>query len=190
MSSTTKIDRRALLHAMVQGGLALSLLPGGAEAAWSAVAAQVQAPPQVFGTAEISMIAIIADAILPRSDTPGAADVGVPAWIDAVFAGYFSDTQRAKFLADLTAIDDFALSTSGAPLAALKGGPLFAVIADLDAACGAKDPTPAQRGYAQLKELVIVGYFTSKPVQMDILKVVVVPGRFDPNVPIAPPGTA
>ena len=42
-------------------------------------------------------------------------------------------------------------------------------------------------GYAKLKELVIVGYFTSKPVQTDILKVVVVPGRYDPNVPMAPP---
>jgi len=190
MSSTIKIDRRALLHAMVRGGLALSLLPGCAEAAWSAVAAGVQAPRRVFSASESSLIAIIADAILPRSDTPGATDVGVPAWIDAVVGGYFSATQRANFLAGLTAIEDFALSRPGARLAVLQGGPLSAVIADLDAACGAKDPTPAQRGYAQLKELVIVGYFTSKPVQMDILKVVIVPGRFDPDVPIAPPGAA
>jgi len=177
---------------MVQGGLAFSLLPGCAEAAWSAVAAgtRVQAPPRVFSAAETHMVAIIAEAILPRSDTPGAIEVGVPAWIDAVVGGYFSDTQRAKFLADLIAIDDFALANSGARLALLQGGPRTAVIASLDAAGGAKNPAPAQRGYAQLKELVIVGYFTSKAVQQDILKVVVVPGRYDPNVPIAPPSAA
>ena len=44
----------------------------------------------------------------------------------------------------------------------------------------------AQTLTTKLKELVIVGYFTSKPVQTDILKVVVVPGRYDPNVPMAP----
>jgi hypothetical protein len=36
----------------------------------------------------------------------------------------------------------------------------------------------------KLKELVIHGYFTSKPVQQDLLKVVIVPGRFDADVRI------
>jgi gluconate 2-dehydrogenase gamma chain len=184
MPNTININRRTLMHHLVQGGLALSLAPGFAESAWSAVGA---GPPRALSTAEDGMIAVIADAILPRSDTPSATDVGVPAWIDAVVAGYFSDTRRSGFLADLTAIDNVALTTSGARLAALQGGARTAVIASLDAASGAKDPSPAQRGYAQLKELVIVGYFTSKRVQTEILKVVVVPGRYDPDVPMAPP---
>jgi gluconate 2-dehydrogenase gamma chain len=189
MTSTIKIDRRTLIHNLVQGGLALSLMPGFAESAWSAVgvAAGPTAPPRALSSANDGMVAVIADAILPRSDTPSATDVGVPAWIEVVVAGYFSDIRRSRFLADLSAIDDFALTTSGARLAVLQDSALAALIASLDAASGAKDPTPAQRGYAQLKELVIVGYFTSKPVQTEILKVVVVPGRYDPNVPMAPP---
>ena len=185
MSNSNNIDRRTLIHGLLRGGLAASLLPGWAEAAWSAVAAAP--PPRVLDGAQNGMIAILADTILPRSDTPGATDVGVPAWIEVVVAEYFTDTRRLSFLADLAAIDDFALATSGARLPLLKGNALTQVIADLDAACAAKDLTPAQRGYVQLKELIIVGYFTSKPVQQDILKVVVVPGRYDPNVPIAPP---
>ncbi|MGO9933088.1 MAG: gluconate 2-dehydrogenase subunit 3 family protein [Steroidobacteraceae bacterium] len=176
MPSTIKIDRRTLIHNLVQGGLALSLTPGFAEAAWSAVGADAPAAPRVLSRADTGTIAMIADAILPRSDTPSATDVGVPAWIDVVAARYFSAARRAGFQSDLAAID-----------AALRGSALTAVIASLDAACGAKDPTPAQRGYAQLKELVIVGYFTSKTVQQDILKVVIIPGRFDPDVPIVPP---
>jgi gluconate 2-dehydrogenase gamma chain len=186
MPSTIKIDRRNLIRNLVGGGLALSLMPGFAEAAWSALAADTHTP-RVLGSTHTGMIALIADTILPRSDTPGATDVGVPAWIEVVVAEYFTDARRSSFLADLAAIDDFALATSGARLPLLKGNALTQVIADLDAACAAKDLTPAQRGYVQLKELIIVGYFTSKPVQQDILKVVVVPGRYDPNVPIAPP---
>jgi|SRR5271165_1097102 len=187
MPGTIKIDRRTLIRSLVRGGVALGLMPGFAEAAWSALAADTNATPRVLGSAQTGAIAIIADSILPRSDTPSATDVGVPAWIDVVVAEYFSDTRRARFLADLAAIDDFALALSGARLALLKAKPLTALIANLDAAGQAKDLKPAQHGYVQLKELVIVGYFTSKPVQQDILKVVVVPGRYDPNVPTAPP---
>ena len=187
MPTSIKLDRRTLIRSLVRGGLALSLMPGFAEAAWSAVTADQKTPPRALGTTQAGVIAIVADAILPRSDTPSATDVGVPAWIDVVVAEYFSDARRSSFLTDLAAIDDFAVATSGARLSLLKGSALATVIAALDAARGAKDLLPAQRGYVQLKELVIVGYFTSKPVQQDIRKVVVVPGRYDPNVPIAAP---
>ena len=187
MPEAVKIDRRTLIHNLAQGGLLISLMPGFAESAWSAVAAVGAKPPRALNAADPGLVAVIADAILPRSDTPSASDVGVPAWIDVVVAQYFSETRRRSFLADLAAIDKFASATSGARLSALKDTHLAAVIASLDAASKSKDPTPAQRGYAQLKELVIVGYFTSKPVQMDILKVVVVPGHYDPNVRMTPP---
>jgi gluconate 2-dehydrogenase gamma chain len=183
-----KIDRRSLIHRLVQGGLALTLMPGFAETAWSALEER-RAPPPALG-AQAGLVATIADQILPRSDTPSATDVGVVPWIDLIIAEYLSDAQRAAFLADLAAIDEFARSTAGAPLSALQAGALAGVMANLDAACGSKNLSPAQRGYVQLKELVIVGYFTSKPVQQDILKVVIVPGQFDGNVPIAPPSSA
>jgi gluconate 2-dehydrogenase gamma chain len=186
MPNTIRIDRRTLIHNLLQSGLALSLMPGFAESAWSAVAAGIQKPMLGLGSAHAGVVGVIADVLLPRSDTPSATDVGVPAWIDVVVAEYLSDAQRSSFLADLGAIDSFALVTSGARVSTLNGSALAAVIASLDAAVVAKDPTPAQRGYAQLKELVIVGYFTSKPVQTDILKVVVIPGRYDPNVSKSP----
>lgn len=190
MPTTTNMDRRAAIQILLQGGLGLGLMPGFAEAAWDAVAAGAQRTPRVLGAAQDHMITLIADTILPRSDTPGAIDVGVPSWIALVIAEYFSDTRRARFLADLNAIDQLAVSQSGAHLTALEGDGFAKVIAPLDAACGSKDLTPAQRGYVQLKELVVYGYFTSKPVQQDLLKVVIVPGRFDADVRITPAGTA
>jgi hypothetical protein len=181
----SKLDRRAAIQTLLQGGLALSLMPGFAETAWSAITNANDRPsPRTLNTAQVQLIGLIADTILPRSDTPGATDVGVPAWIDLVIAGYFSDARRAAFLADLSAIDQLALSQSGAHFTALNGSDLERVVATLDAATGSKHLTSAQRGYVQLKELVIHGYFTSKPVQQDLLKVVIVPGRFDADVRI------
>jgi hypothetical protein len=185
--STTKLDRRAAIQTLLQGGLAVSLMPGFAETAWSAITDANDRPsPRTLNTAQAQLIGLIADTILPRSDTPGATDVGVPAWIDLVIAEYFSAARRAAFLADLNAIDQFAVSTSGAGLIGLKQHDLVKVMSNLDAATGSKHLTSAQRGYVQLKELVIHGYFTSKPVQQDLLKVVIVPGRFDADVRITP----
>jgi hypothetical protein len=189
MPSSIQIDRRTFLQTLARGGLALGLTSGVAEAVWSAIAAEgYPKAPRVFDDAQTGMIAVIADAILPRSDTPSATDVGVLPWIDLVLAEYFSDARRVSFLEDLDAMDEFARSTSGGHLAVLKDRALAKTLASLDAACGTKvlSQTPAQRGYVQLKELVIHGYFTSKPVQQDLLKFVIVPGRFDANVPIAP----
>jgi Gluconate 2-dehydrogenase subunit 3 len=189
MANTSKIERRAAIQTLLQGGLALGLLPGFAESAWNAVAAGAGGDglsPRALDSEQGRMIARIADTILPSSDTPGASDVGVPAWIDLVLARYFSDTRRAAFLSDLRAIEKLAQAQSGAHLAALCGADLAKVIGVLDAACGSKDLTPAQRGYVQLKELVMFGYFTSKSVQQDLLKVVIVPGRFDADVRIRP----
>jgi glucoside 3-dehydrogenase (cytochrome c) hitch-hiker subunit len=183
MPTTKKLDRRAAIHTLLKGGLALSLMPGFAETAWSAIAGDRPAP-SALNADQTQMIALIADTILPRSDTPGATDVGVPVWIDLVIAEYFSDARRAAFLADLNAIEQLALSQAGTRITALNGNALAKVVATLDAATGSKNPTPAERGYVQLKELVIHGYFTSKPVQQDLLKVVIVPGRFDADVRI------
>jgi hypothetical protein len=41
-------------------------------------------PPSYFNEAELRLIAYIADLIIPRTTTPGAADAGVPAYIDYV----------------------------------------------------------------------------------------------------------
>jgi gluconate 2-dehydrogenase gamma chain len=190
MPGTTKIDRRAAIHSLLRGGLALSLVPGFAEQAWSVVAAGHRSAARALDANQAQMVARIADTILPRTDTPGAIDVGVPAWINLVLTDYFSDAHRVAFLTDLNAIDQSAVARSGAHLATLTGAGLLAVIAPLDAATGSTDLTGAQRGYVRLKELVIHGYFTSKPVQQDLLKVVIVPGRFDADVPVAPAGAA
>jgi hypothetical protein len=183
----TLIDRRAFLHSLAQGGLALALLPGAAAAAWRAVAAAGSpTPARVLGTAQSDLIAAVADTILPRTDTPGATDVGVVQWIDTVAADYFSSARRTAFLGGLAAIDAKASSMSGAALASLPPGLLAGVMDELDASCGSNPVDPAQKGYLQLKELIIYGYFTSKPLQHDILQVPIVPGHFDPSVRITP----
>jgi hypothetical protein len=47
---------------------------------------------------------------------------------------------------------------------------------------------PDARAWSRLKGLVVHGYFTSERVQKDVLKTVIMPGRFDGNAPMKTAG--
>ena len=50
-------------------------------------------------------LAALVDGILPATDTPGASDVGVPQFVDAMLSDWYAPQERDAFLADLDAVD-------------------------------------------------------------------------------------
>lgn len=169
------MHRRELLIAAAAAA-ALTLLPGEAHAAWlrSAVAT---GQPAILSAAQRATLAALADAIIPRTDTPSATDVGVVAWIDVIAADYYTDADRLALTTGLDAIDAQARAIGGQPLASLRGDTLAVVMTALDMPYDRN--APAARGYSRVKGLVIHGYFTSERVQRDVLNTEIMPGRFD-----------
>src|SRR6266851_4689480 len=51
-------------------------------------------------------VATIAELIIPKTDTPGAREAGVPAFIDAMLADWVDDDQRRLFTAGLANVDE------------------------------------------------------------------------------------
>src|ERR1700739_4352592 len=47
----------------------------------------------------------IAEMILPRTDTPGSADVGAAAFVDLVLTEWYDEADRKHFLAGIADID-------------------------------------------------------------------------------------
>src|SRR6185436_14715075 len=74
------MERRDLLKTLGAAG-ALALLPHEAMAAWTRVAAGFK-PVGGLTEAQLALINAIADTLIPRTDTPGAVDVNVAAFID------------------------------------------------------------------------------------------------------------
>ncbi len=171
--------RRDLLKAAAAAA-ALSLLPRDAQAAWAR--AHDAARRSTLSEAQRSAIAVLADAIIPRTDSPSATDVGVPAFIDVIVAEYYSDAERSDFTGGVDAIDALALSMTGQAFAALSGAALTPVMDALDKPVDRT--TAAARGYSRVKGLVIHGYFTSEKVQRDVVKTEIWPGRYDGSAPV------
>ncbi|MEP6495229.1 MAG: gluconate 2-dehydrogenase subunit 3 family protein [bacterium] len=163
------MQRRDLLRAF-GAATALALLPRDAEAAWARVAA-ISRPASGLSDAHLALIGSIADVILPRTDSPSATDVRVPAFIDVIVSENYTDDDRAAFITGLDAIE-----------ARLRGGDTATGIDAIERLTDRR--TEPARTYWRLKSLIIHGYFTSEPVMKGVLKTEIMPGKFDGAAPM------
>jgi hypothetical protein len=174
------MERRDLLRTLASA-TALTILPHKTLEAWSRVASGA---PTTAGLSDTHMLLVraIADTIIPRTDTPSATDVGVHRFVDVVFAEFLTDEERTRAVAGLSALDERAMSESRVVFADLSAEHKGKFIESLES--GPRD-TDLKRVYWQLKGLIVRGYFTSEPVMKNVLKHVVLPGRFEGSAPIA-----
>jgi hypothetical protein len=178
------MQRREVLRAF-GAATALALMPHEAVAAWARVATGLR-PADGLTDGQLALVGAIADTIIPRTDTPGAIDVGVPAFVNVIVTENYSDTDRAAFVAGLDAIDAQA-TNAGVPFVDLAPSARATTIESLESATDRR-AEPA-RTYWRLKGLIVHGYFTSEPVMKQVLKVDIMPGKFDGAAPfvVKPP---
>ena len=137
------------------------------------------------------LVSQVAEIIIPKTDTPGAKDVGVPGFIDQILKECYSKEDQDKFLAELKAFDDDAKKEYGDPFIELDVEQQAAFVKKVhDAAVNTEDVgTPPQRPFIlTLKELTMLGYFTSEPGATQVLQYNPVPGAYKGCIPVAEAG--
>src|SRR3954462_13571467 len=72
-------------------------------------------PFRVLSPEQNALVSMIAEMIIPETDTPGATSVHVTEFLDWVLAEWSNDEDRARFLAGLEAIDHQTGATYGKP---------------------------------------------------------------------------
>ena len=174
------LTRREALHR-------LSLVLGGAisaptlSALLSGCTADAPPPgwtPQVLSGDQLNLLTTLVDRIIPATDTPGASDVGVPAFIDRLLAEWLDPEDRDRFLAGLDSVGDELASLP----AEVQGELLARLDAEAVAAREAEvDPLPF---FATLKEVTLVGYYTSEAGATEELQWLPLPGRYDGDAPL------
>jgi len=119
------------------------------------------------------LVATVADQIIPRTDTPGASDVGVTEFIDHLLAHWYENEARDRFMTGLADLDRRA----GGSFVELSSERQVAFLTLLDGVKGA--PGTAETAFAMLKSLTVYGYFTAELVVKEVTKEPIIPGRFD-----------
>ena len=127
-----------------------------------------------------SLAGVIADRILPRTDTPGAADVGVPAFIELLYADFMTPAEQKMLTDGLDGVEAAAKSAHGASFLGLPADRQDAVLRAI-----AKAEEEREQGFFRLiRSATVLGYFTSEPIGRNVLHYDPVPGAFDGCVPI------
>ena len=132
------------------------------------------------------LVAELAELIIPRTETPGAIDAGVPAFIDHIVSDWYTPVERAIFVEGLKVI---AAAQPSQRVAALQS--LEQQAASYTPAPGASvfgKPDERSPFFFKLKLLTVLGYYTSEVGGTSELAFNPVPARYDGNVDFASVG--
>jgi hypothetical protein len=137
-------------------------------------------------TAELGTVAEIAEIMIPKTDTSGAKDAGVPMFIDTALDGLYPPPDRERYRQGLADFEN-AAKASGKPF--LERDPAARVDyvkSKLTAAlAGEHSPKPF---ILMTRELAVLGYFTSKVGITENMEYVSVPAAYHACVPLSQMG--
>lgn len=135
-------------------------------------------PVPVLSPRQLEAVGVIADIILPRSETPGATDVGVPAFIDLMVAEWMDEEESAAFLSGLDELDRVARGRFGSPFLEAEPEDQALLVRELDESLASPlAPDAPPDFYGWLKRLTLTGYFTSEQ-GAELTGYRIVPGAF------------
>lgn len=145
--------------------------------------------------AQRKIIAAMAEVVIPRTDTPGAIDAGVPNFIELMASGWFNEQESAIFSAGIKAMEEQVPSVYGKPFDQLDAAQQLEIMEELEAQ--ASDSSWYEYGnvqrefisdapfICQVKELTIWGFFTSEVGSTQVLRYEPMPMAFDGNTPLS-----
>jgi gluconate 2-dehydrogenase gamma chain len=147
--------------------------------------------PDFFTPDQARIVTEVCEIIIPKTDTPGAKDAGVPGFIDTMLRDCYSKEDQDRFLEGLTAFDSEAKATYGDNFIYCKPEQQEELVRKThDAALKeARENRETKRPFILvMKELTLLGFFTSEPGAKQVLQYVAVPGSYKGCIPISEAG--
>lgn len=148
---------------------------------------------EVLSAKQLELIASLGETVLPKTDTPGAAELLLERFFDKMLAGLFAEQDRAKFLSGLTELDQDCSQQMGKPFIELSVSDQQAFVTKLEAipapkanslwgnALGKSEEVPF---YRQFKGLLLWGYFSNEEVATNHMDYNPVPGKYQSCIPV------
>ncbi len=158
MDDPVQPSRRSRLAAvsLVVGGAVTGITPLALARQWAE-----GAPPETadfLDPARFRLLGAVAETVIPRTDTPGAVEAGVPEFIDFLLANWASEPTRRTFSGAMDTIEARAREGYGQPFVALDAPGRAAVLTALDREFAGRP----REGFGLVKSLLVFGYYTSE----------------------------
>ncbi len=186
------MNRREALAALstVLGGTII-----GAQAFLSGCATPTPASTEpafvgMLGEADVALLNEIGETILPTTPgSPGAGAANVGAFMNVMVTDCYSPEEQQIFQAGLPALAAAVQEQYGQDFASLTAEQKHEFVLGLEAEARHYATTrlpedPEIHYYSMIKQMTLLGYFTSEAGQTKALRYVAVPGRYEGCVPL------
>jgi hypothetical protein len=143
-----------------------------------------------FTAGDVAFLDEVAETILPETGTPGAKAAGVGPFIAMMVVDTYDDREQDVFRAGLGTLEDECRSMHGESFVSARPSQRLELLQKLDAEqlqfmrTAGRDEPPHY--FRMIKELTLLGYFTSEIGYTQAMRYVETPGRFDPCAPHEP----
>lgn len=176
------MDRRELLKIMALAFSGSVALP---QSVFAQLAEQLDpAKLKFFDGTQRALVAAIAETIIPKTDTPGAIDAGVPAWVELLVQDCLEAGDQKIIVEGLASIEKRATNELGKSYAKLSTEEQIGLLTALEKE--SKQAGDNKAFIRQFKELVKFTYVNSEVGGTQALDFILVPGRWDPAMEVQP----
>lgn len=142
---------------------------------------------ELFNTQNVGLLDEVSDTILPPTSSPGAKAAGVGQFMAVMVRDCYTPDDQQVFLKGVSKIDDDCKKKQGKTFVDCDPKQRTAFLVDLD-----KEQIAYQKNrkkgdpnhyFTMMKQLTILGYFTSEVGATKALRYVQIPGKYDGDYP-------
>lgn len=183
------IDRREAIRRVsaLLGGIAFV---GGSTLVTACERGQRRGSSGTFTTGDIGFLDEVAETILPETKTPGAKAAKVGAFMALMVTDTYEERDQQIFREGMRQLDAACQTMHRVSFMAASSAQRLALLEQLDreqmAHMDARVGDAPAHYFRMMKELTLLGYFTSEIGYTQAMRYVESPGRFDPCVPYTP----
>lgn len=148
---------------------------------------------------QAQLVVALCEVIMPKTDTPGAVEAGVPRFIDDMLLSVYTQIEKDRVAKGFSDFNDESKAAYGDVFAAAKKEDQIALVKKHHEALAGKSGDSSAGWWrasgggekpfmVEMKELILLGFFTSQPGATEVLQYNQSPGPYKGCVPLTEVG--
>lgn len=138
---------------------------------------------------QIAFLDEIADTIIPTTDTPGAKAAKVGSFMSTMVADCYKEGDQKIFVEGIAKVDEASKKVNGKGFMEASAQQRNSLLSELNKQLKAYNDSKKEGDpnhyFGMMKQLTLLGYFTSEIGATQALRYIAVPGKFQGCVPYA-----